>query len=56
VAAVLVAVSVIVLVVDVLVGLNDPLTPVGSELTDRFTLLLKLFCAFTLTAAVAVEP
>lgn len=50
------AVSVMLLVVLVFVGLNDPVTPFGKPLTERFTVPVKLFCGFTVTVAVAVEP
>ena len=49
------AVSVMVLLVLVLVGLNDPVTPFGKALAERFTVPVKLFCGLTVTVAVAVE-
>ena len=51
----LLAVSVIVLLVVVLVGLNIPVTPVGKALTDKSTVPVKLFCELTATVAVAVD-
>ena len=49
------AVNVTVLVVVVLAGLNDPVTPFGNELAERFTVPVKLFCGLTVIVAVAVE-
>jgi hypothetical protein len=53
---VLLAVSIRVLVLPVLAGLNDPVTPLGRLLTERFTVPLKLFCEFTVTVEAAVAP
>ncbi len=56
VAAVPLAVSVNVLVLVALVGLNDAVTPVGRPDADKFTLLLKPFCAVTVMLLVLVVP
>jgi len=45
-----------VLVLEVLAGLNDPVTPFGNALADRFTDPVKLFWESTVTVAVAVDP
>ena len=54
--AVLVAASVKVLVLVVEAGLNDAVTPVGNPEADRLTLLLKPFCAVTVTVLVPLLP
>jgi len=51
-----VAVSAKVAVVDVLRGLKDAVTPLGSPETDRLTLPLKPFCPITVIALVMVPP
>jgi len=56
VAAVLLAVRVNVLVLAVLVGLNDAVTPFGKPDADKLTLLLKPFCALTVTLLVPLAP
>src|SRR5262249_46905211 len=47
--AVALAVNVNMLLVLVLVGLNCAVTPVGSPEADKITVLLKVFCGFTVT-------
>src|SRR6266705_6216498 len=54
--AVLLAVSVNVLVVAVLVGLNDAVTPLGRPDTDKLTLLLKPFNGVTVIALAPLAP
>ena len=54
--AVPLAVRVNVLVVAVLGGLNDAVTPLGSPDADRLTLPLKPSCPTTVIALVAVPP
>ena len=54
--AVLLAVSVSVLVLVVLPGLNDPVTPLGRPEGDRLTLPLKPFCGVTLIVLVPLVP
>ena len=56
VAAVPLAVSVSVLVLAVLLGLNDAVTPLGSPDADRLTLPLKPFCALTVMVLVPLAP
>jgi len=51
--AVLLAVSVNVLVVAVLLGLNDAVTPLGRPEADRLTLPVKPFCGLTV---IVLEP
>jgi len=50
--ATLLAVRVSVLVLLVLVGLNDAVTPLGSPETDKLTLPLKPFCGVTVIVLV----
>jgi hypothetical protein len=54
--AVLLAVNVSVLVLVVLPGLNDPVTPLGRPEGDRLTLPLKPFCGVTLIVLVPLLP
>ena len=56
VAAVLLAVSVNVLVLAVLLGLNDAVTPVGRPDADKLTLPLKPFCGLTVMVLVPLAP
>ncbi len=56
VAAPLLAVSVNVLVVVVLLGLNDAVTPLGRPEVDRATLPLKPFCGVTVIVLVPLVP
>ena len=56
VAAVLLAVSVNVLVLAVLLGLNDAVTPLGKPDADKLTLLLKPFCGVTAMVLVPLAP
>ena len=56
VAAVLLAVSVNVLVLVVLLGLNDAVTPLGRPDADRLILPLKPFCGVTVMVLVPVAP
>ena len=56
VAAVLLAVSVNVLVLAVLLGLNDAVTPLGRPDADRLILPLKPFCGVTVMVLVPVAP
>jgi hypothetical protein len=56
VAAVLLAVSVNLLVLAVLVGLNDAVTPLGRPVADKLTLLLKPFCGVTVMVLVPLAP
>ena len=55
-AAVLLAVSVSVLLLAVLLGLNDAVTPLGRPDADKLTLLLKPFCGVTVMVLVPVVP
>ena len=55
-AAVVLAVSVSVLVVVVLPGLNAAVTPPGSPEADRLTLLLKPFSGLTVIVLVPFVP
>src|SRR6266851_4463158 len=48
--------SVKVLLLAVLLGLNDAVTPLGRPAADKLTLLLKPFCAVTVMALVLVVP
>ena len=54
--AVLLAVSVKVLVLAVLVGLNETVTPLGRPEADRLTLPLKPFCGITVIVLVPPAP
>jgi hypothetical protein len=54
--AVLLAVSVKVLVLVVLLGLKDAVTPLGRPEADKLTLLLKPFCGLTVTVLAPVAP
>jgi hypothetical protein len=56
VAAVLLAASVNVLVLAVLLGLNDAVTPLGRPDADKLTLLLKPFCGVTVMVLVLLVP
>jgi hypothetical protein len=55
-AVVLVAANVNVLVLDVLLGLNDAVTPLGKPDADKLTLLLKPFCGVTVMVLVPLVP
>jgi hypothetical protein len=55
-AAVLLAVSVNVLVLAVLLGLNDAVTPLGRPDADRLTLPLKPFCGVTVMVLALFVP
>ena len=55
-AAALLAVSVNVLVLAVVPGLNDPVTPVGRPDADKLTLPLKPPCGVTLIVLVPFAP
>jgi hypothetical protein len=54
--AVLLAVSVKVLVLAVLLGLNDAVTPLGRADADKLTLPLKPFCGVTVIVLVPAVP
>ena len=54
--AVLLAVSVNVLVLVVLLGLNDAVTPLGSPDADKLTLPLKPFCGVTVMVLAPLAP
>jgi hypothetical protein len=54
--AVLLAVSVNVLVLVVLLGLNDAVTPAGRPDADKLTLPLKPFCGVTVMVLVPLAP
>src|ERR1700686_4943193 len=54
--AALVAVSVSMLVVTALAGLNDAVTPAGRPETVRFTAPLNPFCAFTVMVLPTLAP
>jgi len=54
--AVLLAVKVSVLLLAVLLGLNDAVTPLGRPDADKLTLLLKPFCGVTVMVLVPVVP
>ena len=56
VAAVLLAVSVNVLVLAVLLGLNDAVTPLGRPDADKLTLPLKPFCGLTVMVLAPLAP
>ena len=56
VAAVLLAVSVSVLVLAVLVGLNDAVTPLGRPDAERLTLPVKPFCGVTAMLLAPLAP
>ena len=56
VAAVLLAASVNALVLAVLLGLNDAVTPLGKPDADKLTLPLKPFCGVTVMLLVPLEP
>jgi hypothetical protein len=56
VAAVLPAASVNVLVLAVLLGLNEAVTPLGRPDADKLTLLLKPFCGVTVMVLVPLAP
>jgi hypothetical protein len=55
-AAVLLAVSVNVLVLTVLLGLNDAVTPLGRPDADKLTLPLKPFCGVTVMVLAPLAP
>jgi len=54
--AVLLAVSVKVLLLAVLLGLNDAVTPLGRPDADRLTLPLKPFCGVTVMVLALFVP
>jgi len=54
--AVLLAVKVSVLVLAVLLGLNDAVTPAGRPEADKLTLLLKPFCGVTAMVLAPLAP
>jgi hypothetical protein len=54
--AVLLAVKVSVLLLAVLVGLNDAVTPLGRPDVNKLTLPLKPFCGVTVMVLVPVVP
>jgi hypothetical protein len=56
VAAVPLAVRVSVLVLDVLLGLNDAVTPLGRPDADKLTLLAKPFCGVTVMVLAPLAP
>jgi len=56
VAAVLLAVSVNVLMLTVLLGLNDAVTPLGRPDADKLTLPLKPFCGVTVMVLAPLAP
>jgi hypothetical protein len=56
VAAVLLAVSVNVLVLAVLLGLNDAVTPLGRPEADKLTLPVKPFCGVTMMVLAPLAP
>lgn len=56
VAAVLLAVNVNLLVLAVLAGVNDAVTPLGKPEADRMTLPVKPFCGVTVMVLVPLEP
>ena len=55
-AAVLLAVSVKALVLAVLLGLNDAVTPLGRPDADKLTLPLKPFCGTTVMVLAPLVP
>jgi len=54
--AVLLSVSVKVLVLAVLLGLNDAVTPLGRPDADKLTLPLKPFCGVTVMVLAPLAP
>ncbi len=54
--AVLLAVSVKALLLAVLLGLNDAVTPLGRPDADKLTLLLKPFCGVTVMVLAPLVP
>ena len=56
VAAVLLAVSVNLLVLAVLVGLNDAVTPLGRPVANKLTLPVKPFCGVTVMVLAPLAP
>jgi hypothetical protein len=54
--AVLLAVSVNVVVLAVLAGLKDAVTPLGSPVADKLTLPVKPFCGVTVMVLVPLPP
>jgi len=54
--AALLAASVNVLVLAVLLGLNDAVTPLGRPDADKLTLLLKPFCGVNVMVLVPLVP
>jgi len=54
--AVLLAVSVNVVVLAVLAGLKDAVTPVGNPVADKLTLPVKPFCGVTVMVLVPLPP
>ena len=54
--AALLALSINVLVLFVLVGLNDAVTPLGKPDADKLTLPLKPFCGVTVMVLVPEAP
>ena len=54
--AVLLAVNVNMLVVAVLLGLNDAVTPLGRPDADKLTLPLKPFCGVTVMVLAPLAP
>ena len=56
VAAVLLAVRVNVLVLAVLLGLNDAITPLGRPDADKLTLPVKPFCGVTVMVLTPLAP
>ena len=54
--AALLAVNVSVLVVAVLLGLNDAVTPLGRPDADKLTLPLKPFCGVTVMVLAPLVP
>jgi hypothetical protein len=54
--AVLLAVNVNVLLLGVLLGLNDAVTPLGRPDADKLTLLLKPFCGVTVIVLAPPPP
>jgi hypothetical protein len=54
--AVLLAVKVSVLLLAVLLGLNEAVTPLGRPDANKLTLLLKPFCGVTVMVLVPVVP
>jgi hypothetical protein len=55
-AAELLAVNVNVLVLEVLLGLNDAVTPLGKPDAAKLTLPLKPFCGLTVIVLVPLAP